>query len=69
MRMGTGSRSASDYLTAFSDKLADYHAAGYVLQEDAEAMRRRAALCRPLTFTESYRDHYARFVAIERCDH
>jgi hypothetical protein len=35
--------------------------------EDATAMRERAALCPPLTFTETYRDHYDAFTAIVPC--
>ena len=31
-------------------------------------MRDRAGLCPPLTFTETYRDHYDDFVAIQRCN-
>jgi hypothetical protein len=30
-------------------------------------MRSRAALCTPLTFTQTYRDHYEAFVAIRPC--
>jgi hypothetical protein len=55
------------YLQAFSDKLADYFNAGYILEEDADEMFRRASLCLPLTFTETYRDHYDNFVAIIPC--
>ena len=36
--------------------------------EEAAAMRDRAGLCPPLTFTETYRDHYDDFVAIQRCN-
>jgi hypothetical protein len=55
------------YVQAFEDKLADYVKAGYILKDDADAMRRRAALCAPLTFTETYRDHYEAFTAIVSC--
>jgi len=30
-------------------------------------MLARAALCAPLTYTETYRDHYDAFVAITPC--
>ncbi|MFF8842023.1 hypothetical protein ACF08N_04700 [Streptomyces sp. NPDC015127] len=53
---------------AFAEKLRAYERAGYTLPEDARTMYRRAALCPPLTFTETYRDHYDRFVAIEPCN-
>jgi hypothetical protein len=55
------------YRKAFADKLADYARAGYILPEDADAMRHRAGLCTPKTFTETYRDHYEKFVAITPC--
>lgn len=62
-----GFRTHAAYLTSFSDKLADYAAAGYIRPEEAAAMRARAALCPRLTYTETYRDHYDSFVAITRC--
>ena len=34
-----------EYLKAFADKVADYVKAGYMINEDATAMRNRAALC------------------------
>lgn len=55
------------YTKAFKSKLDDYLKAGYILQEDADAMRRRATLCPPGTFTETYRDHYGAFTAIVPC--
>ncbi len=55
------------YLKEFVDKVADYVEAGYMLDEDAATMRKRAALCPPLTFTETYRDHYDAFVASVPC--
>ncbi|MFF8280876.1 alpha/beta hydrolase domain-containing protein [Streptomyces lateritius] len=55
------------YLGAFDNKVRAYLKAGYILKEDARDMRRRAALCPPKTYTETYRDHYARFVAITPC--
>jgi hypothetical protein len=55
------------YVTAFEDKLRNYANAGSILPEDADAMRRRAALCPPLTFTQAYRSQYDNFVAINPC--
>ena len=63
-----GFASHHKYVKAFADKLADYVKAGYMINEDATAMRNRAALCPPLTFTETYRDHYDAFTAIVPCD-
>jgi hypothetical protein len=62
-----GFASHHKYVKAFADKLADYVKAGYMINEDATAMRERAALCPPLTFTETYRDHYDAFTAIVPC--
>jgi hypothetical protein len=44
-----------------------YAKAGSILSDEASEMRRRASLCPPLTYTETYRDHYERFVAIAPC--
>lgn len=55
------------YLKAFNARLSQYAKAGYILRQDAAVMRRRAELCPPLTFTETYRDHHASFVAIQPC--
>ncbi|UQX04660.1 alpha/beta hydrolase domain-containing protein [Streptomyces sp. RerS4] len=55
------------YLRAFAAKLAAYEKARYILPEDAAVMLRRASLCPPLTFTETYRDHYTDFVAVRPC--
>jgi hypothetical protein len=62
-----GFASHREYLKAFADKVADYVKAGYMINDDATAMRNRAALCPPLTFTETYRDHYEAFAAIVAC--
>ena len=59
-----GFASHDAYLKAFQDKLSAYLKAGYILKEDADAMLRRAALCPPLTYTETYRDHYDNFTTI-----
>ena len=63
-----GFKSHDEYLKAFEKTLTHYVKAGYMLGEDEDAMRRRAALCPPLTFTETYRDHYDAFTAIVPCD-
>jgi hypothetical protein len=62
-----GFKSHDKYLNAFKKTLADYVKAGYMLEEDEDAMHRRAALCPPLTCTETYRDHYDAFTAIVPC--
>ena len=62
-----GFTSHDAYLAAFDDRLTDYVRADYILEKDARAMHRRAALCPPLTFTETYRDHYKAFTAIRSC--
>ncbi|MCY0932430.1 hypothetical protein OTB20_41075 [Streptomyces sp. H27-H1] len=56
-----------DYVRAFTAKAGAYKKARYILPEDAAVMLRRASLCPPLTFTETYRDHYAEFVAVRPC--
>jgi hypothetical protein len=65
---GLGFAGHDAYVRAFRDKLKDYAKAGYILKEDEDAMLRRAELCPPRTFTETYRDRYDAFVAIARCD-
>jgi hypothetical protein len=55
------------YLMAFAKRVADYVKAGYMLNEDATVMRKRAALCPPLTFTETYRDRYEAFATMVPC--
>ena len=62
-----GFKSHNAYLQAFKEKLADYVKAGHILQEDADAMLRRATLCPLLTFTETYRDQYDAFTTIVAC--
>jgi hypothetical protein len=64
---GLGFANHRAYLQAFEARLDDYARAGFILNEDLDEMRSRAALCPPLTFTETYRDHYEDFVAIDRC--
>lgn len=55
------------YAKAFAAKVRAYERARYILPEDADVMRRRATLCPPSTFTETYRDHYPEFVAVRPC--
>lgn len=62
-----GFRSHQAYAKAFAGRVSAYLRAGFILSEDAEEMRRRAALCSPLTYTETYRDHYAKFVSSTPC--
>lgn len=62
-----GFTSPSKYVKAFDKKLKDYVKALGILADDADAMRSRAGLCSPLTYTETYRDHYEEFVAIDSC--
>jgi Alpha/beta hydrolase domain len=62
-----GFRTPTQYFKAFAKKLHDYIEADSILKQDADAMSRRAGLCPPLTFTQTYRDHYDEFVAIKPC--
>lgn len=62
-----GFSSHRSYVRAFADRLRHYQRAGFILREDARDMLRRARLCPPSTFTETYRDHYTAFVAIQPC--
>lgn len=55
------------YIKEFRAKLAAYMKASYIMPGDAVAMRARSELCPPLTYTQTYRDHYGNFVAIEAC--
>jgi hypothetical protein len=63
-----GFKNAKSYLKAFDKKLKDYVKAVGILDEDADAMRCRAALDPTRTFTESYRDNYPAFVEATACD-
>jgi hypothetical protein len=62
-----GYTSHANYLNAFGAKLDAYVNAYGIPNADAAAMRARAALCPPLTYTETYRDHYDHFVSITPC--
>ena len=55
------------YAKAFSTAMDAYARTGSILPEEASEMMRRASLCPPLTYTETYRDHYGRFVVITPC--
>jgi hypothetical protein len=55
------------YAKVFNAAVDAYARAGSILPDEASEMRRRASLCPPLTYTETYRDHYSRFVAITPC--
>jgi hypothetical protein len=64
---GLNFKNHAKYLKAFENALKAYVKAGYMLQEDADVMLRRAALCPSKTFTEVYRDHYQNFVNVQPC--
>ena len=55
------------YAKAFNAAVDAYARAGSILSDEASEMMRRARLCPPLTYTETYRDHYGRFVALTPC--
>jgi Alpha/beta hydrolase domain len=55
------------YAKAFSTAVDAYARAGSILSDEASQMRQRASLCPPLTYTETYRDHYERFIALTPC--
>jgi Alpha/beta hydrolase domain len=55
------------YTKAFNTAVDAYARAGSILPDEASEMRRRASLCPPLTYTETYRDHYGRFVVLTPC--
>ena len=55
------------YAKAFNDAVDAYARAGSILPDEASEMMRRASLCPPLTYTETYRDHYGRFVVLTPC--
>jgi hypothetical protein len=55
------------YTKAFNTAVDAYARAGSILPDEASEMMRRASLCPPLTYTETYRDHYGRFVALTPC--
>ncbi|MER7960231.1 hypothetical protein, partial [Streptomyces sp. NPDC096030] len=55
------------YRRAFDAKVRAYVKARYILHEDARVMLRRAELCPPSTYTETYRDHYDAFVSVTPC--
>jgi hypothetical protein len=55
------------YAKAFNVRVDAYARAGSILSDEASEMMRRARLCPPLTYTETYRDHYGRFVALTPC--
>jgi hypothetical protein len=57
----------ASYLAAFGDALEQYATAGFILPSDANDMLTRASLCPPLTYTETYRDHFENFAAKQPC--
>ena len=62
-----GFPSHSAYLRAFNAAVDAYRTSGSILPEEASEMKQRAALCAPLTYTQTYRDRYAEFVTITSC--
>jgi hypothetical protein len=55
------------YAKAFAAAVDAYAWAGSILRDEASEMMMRASLCPPLTYTETYRDHYGRFAASTPC--
>lgn len=55
------------YVKAFNAAVDANTRAGSISSDEASEMKRRANLCPPLTYTQTYRDHYDRFVAIRPC--
>jgi hypothetical protein len=55
------------YAKAFNAAVDAYARAGSILPDEASEMMRRASLCPPLTYTQTYRDHYGGFVALTPC--
>lgn len=55
------------YAKAFNAAVDAHTRAGSISSAEASQMKRRATLCPPLTYTQTYRDHYDRFVAIAPC--
>ena len=63
--LGFGTHRA--YLQAFNAAVDTYVRSGAISRDEARDMKLRASLCPPLTYTETYRDHYDRFVALTPC--
>jgi hypothetical protein len=57
-----GYRSAKAYLRAFDRRLYQYARAFGILRSDVAAMRLRASLCSPNTYTQTYQDDYHAFL-------
>jgi len=55
------------YVKAFNAAVDAHTRAGSISSNEASEMKRRANVCPPLTYTQTYRDHYDRFVAITPC--
>jgi Alpha/beta hydrolase domain len=62
-----GFASHAAYLRTFNAAVDAYARSGEILRNEASDMKRRAGLCPPLTYTETYRDHYTNFVDITAC--
>ena len=57
----------SEYLAKFEDALDAQVHAGYMLEEDAQVLLKRADLSPPATFTENYFARYDEFRSGEYC--
>jgi hypothetical protein len=66
-RAQLGFTSAKAYLRAFDKSLGDYARAFGILPSDVAAMHRRASLCSPNTYTQTYRDEYHAFLFQTPC--
>ena len=62
-----GFSSFAEYLTAFEDALVAHVQAGYMLNEDAQVLVRRASLSPPATLTGNYFARYEEFRADKHC--
>jgi hypothetical protein len=62
-----GFSSHAEYLAAFEDALDAQVQAGYMLDEDAQVLLKRAGLSPPATFTENYFARYDEFRSGEYC--
>jgi hypothetical protein len=62
-----GFSSHPEYLAAFEDALNAQVQAGYMLDEDAQVLLKRAGLSPPATFTENYHNRYMKFQEGQYC--
>ena len=62
-----GYSSFAEYLAAFEAALDAQVQAGYMLEEDAQVLLKRAGLSPPATFTENYHNRYEKFQEGQYC--